>query len=257
MEAGLRSRDKEQPWPEEINRRMVDVMADHFFAPSKLAVENLRMEGVSDDNILQTGNTGVDAVLMMSQRIQNNRELAFELENTFKFLNDQKRLVLVTGHRRENKGKNTTLLFRALEELMISKTVCVVLPVHPNIKNRAEIIEFQKKCPNLHIVDPLKYSEFVYLMKKSSLIITDSGGIQEEAPSFGKKVLVTRNVTERPEGIASGFIKIVGNDPDRLVCEARKHLLLDTVTVPGPNPYGDGNSAQRIAKYLKDHFNVD
>jgi UDP-N-acetylglucosamine 2-epimerase (non-hydrolysing) len=260
VEAGLRSFNRMEPWPEEINRKIVDTITEIYFAPTQAAKENLLREGVSPDDIYTTGNTVVDALLWMSQRIDTHATLAKQLEKTFHFLDKNKKLVLVTGHRRENSGQNIRNVFSALLRIANEFDCQIAFPAHPNHDTQDEIRTSLAHMPNVHILPPLEYPEFVYLMRRSDVIISDSGGVQEEAPTFNKKVLVTRNVTERPEGIASGFLEIIGCDEDRIVSRVKSLLAASGKPAHTPNPYGDGKAAERIRdvviKALANHENV-
>lgn len=249
VEAGLRSFTKEEPWPEEINRKIADMVADVYFAPTQLAKKNLLLEGVKEKDIVVTGNTVVDALLYMSGKIETNSVLARQLNEEFSFLDSRKKLILMTGHRRENFGKNLSNVFAALRKITLETGCEVIFPVHPNQKLQAEIDRSFLDTPHIHVLPALSYPKFVYLMKRCDLIISDSGGVQEEAPTFRKQVLITRNVTERPEGVASGFLEIVGCDADKIVARA-KAILANSATIHATNPYGDGRAAERIRKTL-------
>lgn len=246
VEAGLRSFNRMEPWPEEINRKIVDVVTEIYFAPTQSAKENLLREGVSPDDIYVTGNTVVDALLWMSQKIDAHASLAKQLEKAFNFLDKDKKLILVTGHRRENSGQNIRNVFSALLRIANDVDCQIAFPAHPNHDTQDEVRSRLARMPNVHILPPLEYPEFVYLMRRSDVIISDSGGVQEEAPTFNKKVLVTRNVTERPEGVTSGFLEIIGCDEDRIVSRVKSLLSSSAKPIHTPNPYGDGKAAERI-----------
>jgi UDP-N-acetylglucosamine 2-epimerase (non-hydrolysing) len=245
VEAGLRTRDRYSPFPEEINRRMAGVLATYHFAPTERAAAALRAEQMPEDQIFVTGNTVVDALLMTVQR-SVDLELAFSL--------DAKRLILVTAHRRESFGLPFESLCMALRDLARRNAdVEIAYPVHlnPNVRTPAGHILGQEPC--IHLLEPLPYEKFVHLMACSYLILTDSGGIQEEAPVLGKPTLVMRDTTERPEAIEAGTARLVGTDRHRIVAETER-LLHDkeayrTMAQAG-SPFGDGRAAQRIVQIL-------
>jgi UDP-N-acetylglucosamine 2-epimerase (non-hydrolysing) len=253
VEAGLRTGDVYRPYPEEMNRRLTDVVADLFFAPTKTARANLIREGVSAKRIVVTGNTVIDALLMTVGRIEKDAALRKKLERRFRFLDPDRRLILVTGHRRENFGRGFERIAKALARLSRRRDVEIVYPVHLNPNVGGTVRRILKDTSNVHLIDPLDYMPFVYLMNRAHLVITDSGGIQEEAPSLGKPVLVMRDVTERPEAVEAGTVKLVGTDTKRIVAEAER--LLDDVRAyrrmsRAHNPYGDGRASRRIVKEL-------
>lgn len=251
IEAGLRSGDKFQPFPEEINRRVVGVTADLHFAPTEKGRENLLKENVPNDHIVVTGNTVIDALHWMVKQ-------PFDVERSpLKDIPWEKRIVLVTAHRRENFGKPIREICCALKEIAENfKAVHLVYPVHFNPHIHGPVYELLDGADNITLLPPLDYQPFVHLMSRSYLVLTDSGGIQEEAPSFGKPVLVLRNTTERPEGIEAGIAKLVGTEQQRIVEEAER-LLNDSETYQSMactiNPYGDGHAAERIVPLLL-HF---
>jgi UDP-N-acetylglucosamine 2-epimerase (non-hydrolysing) len=254
VEAGLRTHDKFAPFPEEINRRLTGGIADLHFAPTELTRQNLLREGVASDRILITGNTVVDALLAVSARIEADAGLRERFDRDFSFLDPAKRLILVTGHRRENFGEGFEQICMALADLARSyPEVEILYPVHlnPNVQQPVRRILGTGALENVHLVEPVDYLPFVYLMKRAHFIITDSGGVQEEAPSLGKPVLVMRDTTERPEAVAAGTVKVVGTDRRRIVAEAS--LLLDDPAAYrsmslAHNPYGDGLAATRIVE---------
>lgn len=257
VEAGLRTHNKFAPFPEEINRQVAGVVCDLHFAPTEQARANLLREGVADSAIVVTGNTVVDALLSIVDRIGHDDKLTREMEARFSFLDPARRLVLVTGHRRENFGEGFENICRALVELARRHAdVEILYPVHlnPNVQEPVKRILGGEGAANIHLIDPLDYLPFVYAMNRAHLIITDSGGVQEEAPSLGKPVLVMRETTERPEAVAAGTVRLVGTDFDRIVAEAT--LLLSDAEAYGAmsrshNPYGDGRAAGRIAAALE------
>lgn len=256
VEAGLRTHNKYAPFPEEINRRVTGAIADVHFAPTNAARDNLRQEGVPAENIVVTGNTVVDALLSVATRLENDTELDARLAGQFQFLDPAKKLILVTGHRRENFGEGFENICRALAEIAAShKDVEILYPVHlnPNVQEPVRRILGSGEKTNIHLIEPVDYLPFLYLMRRSYLIVTDSGGVQEEAPSLGKPVLVMRETTERPEAVEAGTVKLVGTDRERIVCETL--LLLDNVEAyramsMAHNPYGDGKAAERIVNVL-------
>jgi len=249
VEAGLRTYDKWQPFPEEINRRIAGVIADFHFAPTQMAGQNLLNEGILTEKIQVTGNTVIDALLQVSQRpydIQNSELASIPFD---------KRIVLVTAHRRENFGKPIENICIALQRLaqMYSNDIHLVYPVHLNPNVQEPVKRILGNVPNITLLPPLDYLPMVQLMKRSTLILTDSGGLQEEAPGLGVPVLVLREVTERPEGVQAGTVRLVGSNPDKILCESR-HLLDDPAEYQkmalSINPYGDGHSAERIVDLI-------
>lgn len=256
VEAGLRTHDKYAPFPEEINRRVTGAVADLHFAPTTAARDNLLAERVAPDTIFVTGNTVVDALLSVSARLADDVALRSQFDRQFDFLDAGKRLILVTGHRRENFGAGFENICAALAEIAGSyRDAEILYPVHlnPNVQEPVRRILGGGEHPNVHLIEPVDYLPFVYLMNRSHLIITDSGGVQEEAPSLGKPVLVMRDTTERPEAVTAGTVRLVGTDRERIVQETSV-LLTDpaayAVMSMAHNPYGDGKAAERIADCL-------
>lgn len=253
VEAGLRTGDLTRPWPEEMNRKVVDAMADLLFAPTESARANLLREGLQDRRILVTGNTVIDALLHTVGRLRAEPDLAARCAEQFAFLDPGKRLILVTGHRRESFGDGFDRICTALARLAERADTEVIYPVHLNPNVREPVRRILGNRPRVHLIEPLDYLPFVYLMDRSYLIVTDSGGIQEEAPSLGKPVLVMREVTERPEAVEAGTVQLVGTDVDRIV-GAASELLDDPEAYQrvqrAHNPYGDGHASERIAKEL-------
>lgn len=259
IEAGLRTNNKYHPFPEEINRRLTTHIADLHFAPTEKARQNLLKEGINDDRIFVTGNTVIDALFMVVQK-QTGQEVrkkwhAFFEDHLGIPINSSRRLILVTGHRRENFGKGFENICKAIRKMAKSRRdVAIVYPVHLNPNVQGPVNRILKGLENVYLIKPLDYEPFVYLMSKAYLILTDSGGIQEEAPSLGKPVLVMRETTERPEAVESGAVKLTGTDRHKIIEEVDK--LLDnrfyykTMSSAG-NPYGDGKAAERIIKTLK------
>ncbi|MFI5447150.1 non-hydrolyzing UDP-N-acetylglucosamine 2-epimerase [Polaromonas sp. UC242_47] len=254
VEAGLRTGDIYSPWPEEANRKLTSVLARWHFAPTATSRSNLLKEGVSSDAVYVTGNTVIDALLQVREKIVNSPKLLQQFAQDFRFLDPRKRLLLVTGHRRENFGGGFERICQALIRIAKSHAdVQVVYPVHLNPQVQEPVKRLLGGIDNIHLIEPLDYLPFVYLMDKSTLILTDSGGIQEEAPSLGKPVLVMRDTTERPEAVEAGTVKLVGTDVEKIATEAGT-LLTDAQAYQAMafahNPYGDGQACQRIAQTL-------
>lgn len=256
VEAGLRTGDIYSPWPEEVNRRLVGGIADLHFAPTPRARAALRNEGVAEEAILVTGNTGIDALLWMAERLDSEPALAARararLGDRFAAAVEGRGLVLMTGHRRESFDGGLDRVARAIGRIAARPDVAVVFPVHPNPHVRRAFAPLSG-YPNILLVEPVDYPELVYLLKRCHFVVTDSGGIQEEAPSFGKPVLVTRETTERPEAMELGLAQLVGTDEERLF-QAMRALLDDRAAYRRmsrvANPYGDGNASARIADRL-------
>ena len=253
VEAGLRTGDIYSPWPEEMNRRLVGSIAAIHFAPTEIARRNLLAEGVPDRRIHVTGNTAIDALTQVIRRIDQDQVLERRLSSQFPFLDPAKKLILVTGHRRENFGCGLENICQALLELGGRPDLQIVYPVHLNPRVQEPVRRILSESANVFLLEPLDYLPFVYLMSKSHLIVTDSGGVQDEAPSLGKPVLLTRETTERPEAVEAGTVKLVGTDRAKIVKEAE--FLLDDA--PGYlrvskaySPYGDGKASARIASAL-------
>lgn len=256
IEAGLRSHDILSPWPEELNRKVVGDVASFHFAPTPEARDNLVAEGKDPASIFVTGNTGIDTLLHFSRRLDENANLAEESASHFAFLDAGKKLVLVTGHRRENFDGGIDRICLALTALAGRGDVQIVYPVHPNPKVREIVLAALGGVDNIELIEPQDYLPFVYLLKRACLVLTDSGGVQEEAPSLGKPVLVMRENTERPEGIAAGTARLVGTDIDAILGNANR--LLDDAAAYSQmserhNPYGDGQASARILKELLRH----
>ncbi len=249
IEAGLRTHNLYSPWPEEANRQITGRLANLHFAPTAQAQTNLLQEGVNPGSIHVTGNTVIDALISVSQRIDQDVSLHNQLADQFPFLDSDKRLVLVTGHRRENFGAGFESICNALLDIASTPGVQVVYPVHLNPQVQEPVNRILGKANNVHLIAPLDYLPFVFLMRQSHLILTDSGGVQEEAPSLGKPVLVMRDTTERPEAVAAGTVKLVGTDRYTIVTETNL-LLTDSeayqTMARAHNPYGDGLACQRI-----------
>ncbi len=256
VEAGLRTFDRQYPFPEEFNRQLTGKIANYHFAPTNLSKENLLTENTSEKNILVTGNTVIDALLYGIDKVNAANFKDDEIEMLKEKLNLEKKIILVTGHRRENHGEGLLNICKALKEIALAnKDVQIIYPVHLNPNVKGPVHELLAGVDNIILVQPLAYPAFIWLMEKSYLIITDSGGIQEEAPSLGKPVLVTRTTTERPEAVEEGTVFLVGTDSDKITTETHK-LLNDQEYYNGMslrhNPYGDGKSTQRIISYIKE-----
>jgi UDP-N-acetylglucosamine 2-epimerase (non-hydrolysing) len=254
VEAGLRTGNLYSPWPEEANRKLTGVLTRWHFAPTEASRDNLLAEGVAPHKVHVTGNTVIDALLQVRDRIKNDAALQESFAKTFRFVDPAKRLVLVTGHRRENFGEGFERICQALARIATTHAdVQVVYPVHLNPQVQEPVKRLLGGIGNVHLIAPLDYLPFVYLMDRSTLILTDSGGIQEEAPSLGKPVLVMRDTTERPEAVAAGTVKLVGTDVARIVAQAQALLTNREVyesMAHAHNPYGDGNACQRISAAL-------
>jgi UDP-N-acetylglucosamine 2-epimerase (non-hydrolysing) len=253
VEAGLRTGNLMAPWPEEFNRRSVDLVADLLWAPTEAAADNLRREGAKVDDIVITGNTAVDAIGAVKARIEIDTRLLENLWQQLPKLDPAKRLVLVTGHRRESFGEGMASICRALNWIAARPDIEIVWPVHPNPNVLAAVREHLKFHSNVHLIEPTEYLSFTALMLRSHFIITDSGGIQEEAPTLAKPVLVTRNETERPEAVQAGTAELVGTSFERIISAAT--LLLDdgvayAQMAARQNPFGDGKAAVRIVDSL-------
>jgi len=251
VEAGLRTGDIYAPFPEEMNRKLTDSIADLHFAPTEGAAANLKNEGAASDLIHITGNTVIDALLHVVEQVRGNQA---GLNEQFNMLDTDRRLILVTGHRRENFGDGFERICRALATLGERDDVEIIYPVHLNPNVQMPVNNLLGGHDNIHLVAPLDYLPFIYLMDRCHLVITDSGGIQEEAPSLGKPVLVMRDVTERPEAVEAGTVKLVGTDTDAIIRETA--LLLDDEAVYNTmsrahNPYGDGKASGRIVEEIK------
>lgn len=255
IEAGLRTGDFAAPWPEEMNRRLADALSDRHFAPTERARHNLLAEGLPEGGIAVTGNTVIDALVHVAQRLKSEPELVEQARVALPELDTDRRLILVTGHRRENFGAGFEEICKALVRLDARDDVEIVYPVHlnPNVHEPVHRVLGTRK--HIHLTEPIDYVPFVYLMMQAHIILTDSGGIQEEAPSLGKPVLVMREVTERPEAEEAGTVKLVGTDADRITREAVRLLEYDRAYVKmahSHNPYGDGHASERILRSLID-----
>ncbi|WP_413616473.1 UDP-N-acetylglucosamine 2-epimerase (non-hydrolyzing) [Halomonas cupida] len=254
VEAGLRTGNIYSPWPEEANRKLTGALAQLHFAPTDRSQENLLAEGVSQDKVHVTGNTVVDALLDVVAKLEDNDSYQKQFGEHFDFLDSDRKLILVTGHRRESFGEGFERICRALHDTAAQHPeVQIVYPVHLNPNVREPVKRLLSDVDNVHLIEPLDYLPFVYLMNRSHIILTDSGGIQEEAPSLGKPVLVMRETTERPEAVQAGTVKLVGTDVARIVGELDT-LLTDKKAYEAMsyahNPYGDGKACARILDIL-------
>jgi len=256
IEAGLRTGNILSPWPEEANRKLTSAITKYHFAPTESSRENLLRENIDGASISVTGNTVIDALFLVREKLQNGDGIKDHLLDQFKFLDFDKKLILVTGHRRESFGSGFERICGALKSVSQNNPdVQIIYPVHLNPNVQEPVNRVLKGLKNIFLVEPLEYLPFVYLMDRSYIILTDSGGIQEEAPSLGKPVLVMRDTTERPEAVASGTVKLVGTDADLIVGEIES-LLSDNEKYlsmsEAHNPYGDGHACERILKVLCD-----
>lgn len=253
VEAGLRTGDLYSPWPEEANRRLTAPLATWHFSPTWTSRANLLAEGIPEKDIYVTGNTVIDALLQVDARFESDTALESEMAHRFPWLQPSRRLILVTGHRRENFGDGFERICRALARIAQREDVQIVYPVHLNPNVREPVHRHLSGLSNVHLIEPQEYLPFVYLMRRSYLILTDSGGVQEEAPSLGKPVLVMRDTTERPEAVEAGTVRLVGTNDDVIVGELTS-LLDDSALYArmseAHNPYGDGNASLRIVEAI-------
>lgn len=254
VEAGLRTYDLQSPFPEELNRQLTGKIATFHFAPTKTAAQNLQKEGVSNDQTLVTGNTVIDSLFMGLDLIDQGH-YSQSINSLNEVIASEKKLILVTGHRRENFGKGFIDLCEGIKKIANDhEDVQVIYPVHLNPKVQQPVNEILSGVSNIKLIEPLDYPAFIHLMRKSYLILTDSGGVQEEAPSLGKPVLVMRNTTERPEAVAAGTVKLVGTDSDKIITEVNRliddHGYYQSMS-QGKNPYGDGKASHKITAFLK------
>lgn len=252
VEAGLRTNNLMSPFPEEMNRQVTSRIAKFHFSPTDESKNNLIKENVNENDILVTGNTVIDALILSSSQIKNfvNSEIEF-----LKTIIDSQKIILITGHRRENHGEGFIKICQALKEIAINNpNFQLIYPVHLNPNVQEPVYELLSNISNINLIEPLNYPAFVWLMNKSYLIITDSGGVQEEAPSLGKPVLVLRDTTERPEAVDAGTVILVGTDKDKIVKECQS--LIDNEVKYNEmsllhNPYGDGKACERIVEFIK------
>ena len=262
VEAGLRTDNLYSPWPEEANRQITGVLANYHFTPTKTSQDNLLKENKKADTILVTGNTVIDALFLALNKIKSSSELKTKIiqdielkSNNSKFKIQNSKFILVTGHRRENHGQGFINICEALKTIALNnRDIDIIYPVHLNPNVKKPVYEILSDISNIYLIEPLQYEEFVYMMDKSYFIITDSGGVQEEAPSLGKPVIVMRDTTERPEAVEAGTVKLVGTDKELIVKEAQK-LIDDKIAYEkmskAHNPYGDGKACEKIVEFLK------
>lgn len=253
VEAGLRTRNLYSPWPEEGNRKLTGTLAAHHYTPTEASRQNLLHEGVSEDQISVTGNTVIDALLDVSHQLDDNPTQRTQIANSLPALSSDKKLILVTGHRRENFGDGFENICKAIATLAQRSDVQIIYPVHLNPNVQEPVSRHLQQCENVHLVAPQGYLAFTWLMTQCHLILTDSGGIQEEAPSLGKPVLVMRDTTERPEAVKAGTVALVGTDESSIVRHVSR--LLDETDIwqamsLSINPYGDGTASEKIIRHL-------
>lgn len=258
VEAGLRTGNIYSPWPEEANRKLTGALTRLHFAPTQTSADNLLAENMTAEHIVITGNTVIDALLQVVSKIDNNPELNKQFAEQFPFVSSERRMILVTGHRRESFGDGFEQICAALADIAKRYPDCnIVYPVHLNPNVKEPVYRLLSDVSNVHLIAPQDYLPFVYLMSRSYLVLTDSGGIQEEAPSLGKPVLVMRDTTERPEAVSAGTVKLVGTNREKIVSEVSK-LFDDKAYYESMsfahNPYGDGQACSRILTSLKQSF---
>jgi UDP-N-acetylglucosamine 2-epimerase (non-hydrolysing) len=259
IEAGLRTNNIYSPWPEEANRQITGIIAEYHFAPTSTSKNNLIKENKNKKNIVVCGNTVVDALFLALKKIKNDNKLKTQIEDTIMKqyqLNKNKKFILVTGHRRENFGEGFINICNAIKKIAKDNpSIDIVYPVHLNPNVQEPVRKMLSKSQNIFLIDPLSYECFIYIMSKSYFIITDSGGIQEEAPSLGKPVLLMRDTTERPEAVEAGTVKVVGTD-SRVIIEESQKLIDDKNTYrqmsTSVSPYGDGHASKKVLEFLKD-----
>ncbi|WP_201545915.1 non-hydrolyzing UDP-N-acetylglucosamine 2-epimerase [Psychrobacter sp. H7-1] len=257
VEAGLRTGNIYSPWPEEANRKLTGILTTYHFAPTQNSFDNLIKENTNPDSIVITGNTVIDALLTVRDKILHDNELATSFEHKFQMLDNTKRMILVTGHRRENFGQGFRDICSALANVARRyPNVEIVYPVHLNPNVQQPVNELLSGIDNIKLIEPQDYLPFVYLMNRSYLILTDSGGIQEEAPSLGKPVLVMRDTTERPEAVEAGTVKLVGTNPQTI--EDNIISLIEDTNIyhkmqRAHNPYGNGTACDQIINFLRNH----
>ncbi len=258
VEAGLRTNNIYSPWPEEANRQITGILSNYHFAPTTNSKDNLLKENKKSEDIIVTGNTVIDALFLALEKIENSKALKDKIIATISSqyqMNENRKIVLVTGHRRENFGQGFINICEALKSLALNNPdIDIVYPVHLNPNVQKPVKEILSDVSNVYLIDPLQYEQFIYLMSQSYFIITDSGGVQEEAPSLGKPVLVMRDTTERPEALEAGTVKLVGTDMHIIIEEAQR-LLDDNMAYEkmskAHNPYGDGKACSRIVDFIK------
>lgn len=260
IEAGLRTGNIYSPWPEEANRQLTTQITAYHFAPTLTSKANLLKENVKTKRIEVTGNTVIDALFLALEKIKSNKQLEIDIITHLATLDyelkEDKKIILVTGHRRENHGQGFINICTALKELALSNPdIDIVYPVHLNPNVQKPVKALLSDVKNIYLIEPLQYEQFIYMMDRSYFIITDSGGVQEEAPSLGKPVLVMRDTTERPEALDAGTVKLVGTDTELIVREAQE--LIDNIKAyelmsKASNPYGDGHACQKVIQFIKE-----
>jgi len=262
IEAGLRTGNIYSPWPEEANRKLTSQITKYFFAPTITSKNNLLKENINNEHIIITGNTVVDALFLTLAKIKSSKHLELDIikvlaTNSFA-INLDRKIILVTGHRRENHGQGFINICSALREIALNNSdIDIVYPVHLNPNVQKPVYKLLSGIKNIYLIKPLQYEQFVYMMAKCSFILTDSGGVQEEAPSLGKPVLVMRNTTERPEAIEAGTVRLVGTDTKRIIEQAQKLIsnrkFYEKMS-RSSNPYGDGSASVKIVSYIKNNL---
>ncbi|MBQ4834148.1 UDP-N-acetylglucosamine 2-epimerase (non-hydrolyzing) [Pseudoalteromonas sp. MMG010] len=261
VEAGLRTGNLSSPWPEEGNRKLTGAITQLHFAPTNTSYDNLKRENIAHNLISITGNTVIDSLLQVVNKIDNDPQLQTTLQARFPQLDSNKKLILVTGHRRESFGEGFERICTALAEIASQHDdIQILYPMHLNPNVREPVNRILSSLDNVFLIEPQEYLPFVYLMNRAHIIVTDSGGVQEEAPSLGKPVLVMRDTTERPEAVLAGTVKLVGTDPQCIVDEVNRLLNnaehYNSMSL-AHNPYGDGQACLRIIKHIKQHFNIN
>ncbi len=258
IEAGLRTGNIYSPWPEEANRKLTSQITSYYFAPTATSKENLLRENINEKNILITGNTVIDALFLALDKIKTDKALEAQIIRTLTDLYPfswERRMILVTGHRRENHGQGFINICTALKEIALNNPeIDIIYPVHLNPNVQKPVLGLLSDIENIYLIKPLQYEQFIYIMEKSYFIITDSGGVQEEAPSLGKPVLVMRDTTERPEAVKAGTVKLVGTDTQLIIHEAQTLLNDEKVYKTmshASNPYGDGYACKKVVDVLK------
>ncbi len=258
IEAGLRTGNILSPWPEEANRILTTVISKFHFAPTLKAKNNLLSEGVKKQNIIVTGNTVVDALFLTKDILKKNNKMLLNIQEKLHFIKKNRRIILITGHRRENFGSGFKSICKAIKQLANKNDdVDFVYPVHLNPGVRKYVFPILGNKKNIKLINPLDYPSFIYLMNKSFIILTDSGGIQEEAPSLGKPVLVMRNVTERPEAVIAGTVKLVGINEEKIIKEVQillKDKMIYRKMSKAHNPYGNGNASRKILSFINKKY---
>lgn len=259
VEAGLRTFDLNSPFPEEMNRSVTGVVTNIHFSPTETSKQNLLNENKKQDTIIVTGNTVIDALLFSVDKVNNFNYKDQEIDNLKPILDDNKKMILVTGHRRENHGQGFINICNALKKIALEHPeVQIIYPVHLNPNVQKPVYDLLNGIDNIKLISPLSYPAFVWLMEKSYLIITDSGGVQEEAPSLGKPVLVMRNTTERPEALEAGTVLLVGTNTNEIISKTKQLLLQESTYLNMSklhNPYGNGNACSRIVEYILEDSN--